>query len=101
MRSSLPGDVFWMFIFVDDMTLSVRAGDVVEVVHSLEIAAASVGLQLARRKCAIHMPIWRDAPDPISRAALEDATQITLKDDGIVLMGTVCNSIFATPLHEA
>ena len=90
----------WAFIFIDDLTLSVEIPMVIPIVEAIERASALKNLKLVRSKCAIHVPAWREMGPP-SDNGLEAALGIPVKQEGLDLMGTVCNGEYATPLYPA
>ena len=92
MKNTLPEVVaaaLWVFLFVDDVTASCFPQHVETVVSSLETAAAHFKFLLVRENCAMHAPEGQSNPQPEVRAQVEDRTGIGVRDEGIVLMGTV------------
>ena len=87
-----------MFLFVDDVTCQTLVPYVRQVVSGFASACHPHNLALAAEKSTGHVPAWVvEPPTAAARKEVEDVVPIT--DAGLVLLGGLCNGMFAAPLE--
>jgi hypothetical protein len=91
----------WFFIFIDDLSISVSTRYAQEVLMRIENVAARYRMVLNRAKNAVHVPArTKDEVGELLAEGAEEALGVEYRWDGLKLMGTVCNGMYAAPLYS-